>query len=35
MPNFPIVGFAAGTPLLMAQGPVPIEDIKPGDMIQV
>ena len=34
MPNFPILGFVAGTPLLTADGPKRIEDIKPGDMIQ-
>jgi hypothetical protein len=35
MQNFPIVGFAARTPILTADGPKAIEDIKPGDMIQV
>ena len=35
MPHYPIVGFAAGTPLLTADGLKRIEDIKPGDMIQV
>jgi hypothetical protein len=34
MPHFPFVGFVAGTPLLTADGPKRIEDIKPGDMIQ-
>ena len=34
-PNFPILGFAAGTPLLTADGPKRIEDLKPGDMIQM
>lgn len=33
--NHPIIGFAAGTPILTADGPKRIEDIKPGDMIQV
>jgi intein/homing endonuclease len=33
-PNHPILGFAAGTPLLTADGPKRIEDIKPGDLIQ-
>ena len=31
----PIIGFAAGTPLLTPDGLKRIEDIKPGDMIQV
>lgn len=35
MPHFPILGFAAGTPLLTPNGPKRIEDIKPGDIIQV
>ena len=37
MPDQPrlIVGFAAGTPLLTADGFKAIEDIKPGDTIQV
>lgn len=35
MPNFPILGFVAGTPILTARGLVPIEDLKPGDMLQV
>lgn len=35
MPHFPILGFAAGTPLLTANGLKSIDDIKPGDMIQV
>jgi hypothetical protein len=35
MSNFPVVGFVAGTPILTAKGYKPIEDIKPGDMIQV
>jgi hypothetical protein len=34
MPNFPILGFAAGTPLLTADGLKRIEDIKPGDSLQ-
>jgi hypothetical protein len=33
-PNFPILGFVAGTPILTADGPKRIEDIKPGDLIQ-
>jgi hypothetical protein len=33
-PSFPILGFVAGTPILTAQGPVPIEDLKPGDLIE-
>lgn len=33
--NRPILGFVAGTPLLTADGLKRIEDIKPGDMIQV
>lgn len=35
MSNYPIIGFAAGTPLLTANGLERIESIKPGDMIQV
>ena len=35
MPEHPIVGFVAGTPLLTADGFKAIEDIKPGDVIQV
>lgn len=35
MPHFPILGFVAGTPLLTVDGPKRIEDIKPGNMIQV
>jgi hypothetical protein len=31
----PILGFVAETPLLTADGYKRIEDIKPGDMIQV
>jgi hypothetical protein len=31
----PIIGFAAGTPLLTPDGIKAIEDIKPGDIIQV
>lgn len=30
----PIIGFAAGTPLLTLEGYKPIEDVKPGDFIQ-
>lgn len=33
-PNFPIIGFAAGTPVLTPEGYKPIEDIKPGDFLQ-
>jgi hypothetical protein len=35
MPNFPFIGFVAGTKIMTARGPVSIEDLKPGDMIQV
>jgi hypothetical protein len=35
MPHFPFVGFVAGTPILTSTGYKLIEDIKPGDMIQV
>jgi hypothetical protein len=35
MPPYPFVGFVAGTPILTAKGYKPIEEIKPGDMIQV
>jgi hypothetical protein len=34
MPINPI-GFVAGTKIMTARGPVSIEDLKPGDMIQV
>jgi hypothetical protein len=34
-PNFPIIGFAAGTPSLTADGLKRIEDLKPGDSVQV
>lgn len=30
-PNFPIPGFVAGTPLLSADGAVPIEKLRPDD----
>lgn len=33
-PNFPVIGFAAGTPILTPEGSKPIEDIRPGDLIQ-
>lgn len=33
-PNFPIVGFVAGTPILTPEGHKSIEDLKPGDMIE-
>jgi hypothetical protein len=33
-PNRPIISFAAGTPILTADGYKRIEDIKPGDVIQ-
>ncbi len=33
-PNFPILGFVAGTPLLTPEGFKRIENIKPGDLIQ-
>lgn len=29
----PFLGFAAGTPILTADGAVPIEDIRPGDLL--
>ena len=32
-PNFPVVGLAAGTPILTPSGHKPIEDIKPGYLI--
>jgi hypothetical protein len=35
MSNFPFVGFTGDTPILTADGLRRIEDIKPGDMIQV
>ncbi len=35
MPPYPFVGFVAGTKIMTARGPVSIEDLKPGDMIQV
>lgn len=35
MPHCPFVGFVAGTPILTARAYKPIEDIQPGDMIQV
>jgi hypothetical protein len=34
-PHFPILGFTGDTPILTADGPKSIEDIKPGDIIQV
>ncbi len=34
MPIYPN-GFAAGTKVMTSRGPVNIEDLKPGDMIQV
>jgi hypothetical protein len=33
-PNFPVLGFVAGTPLLTPSGHKRIEDLKPGDLIQ-
>lgn len=30
----PVFGFAAGTPIRTATGSKPIEDVKPGDIIQ-
>ncbi len=34
MPTYPN-GFVAGTKVMTSRGPVNIEDLKPGDMIQV
>jgi hypothetical protein len=34
MPIYPN-GFVAGTNLITSRGPINIEDLKPGDMIQV
>jgi hypothetical protein len=33
-PNFPVVGFAAGTPLRTPEGCKPIEQFRPGDPTQ-
>lgn len=33
MPNFPVIGFVAGTPILTRAGPVPIEQLKAGNLI--
>lgn len=33
-PAAPITGFVAGTPILTPEGSKPIENIKPGDLIQ-
>jgi hypothetical protein len=33
-PNFPVVGFVAGTPLLTPEGLKGLEDLKLGDLIQ-
>ena len=33
-PNYPIVGFVAGTPILTPEGSTPIEQLRPGDVIQ-
>ena len=35
MPHFPVMGFTGDTPILTSTGFKPIEDLKPGDMIQV
>jgi hypothetical protein len=35
MPERPIIGFVAGTPLMTAGGVKAIEEVKPGDTIQV
>ena len=35
IPHYPFVGFVAGTKIMTARGPVSIEELKPGDMIQV
>jgi hypothetical protein len=32
--HFPILGIAAGTPLLTPEGHKPIEELRPGDVIQ-
>jgi hypothetical protein len=33
-PNRPILGFVAGTPLLTPSGRKPIDQLRPGDLIQ-
>lgn len=33
-PNFPILGFVAGTPLLTPSGHKPVEHLRPGDFLQ-
>jgi hypothetical protein len=33
-PNKPIIGFVAGTPLLTPEGVKPIEELRPGDLIE-
>lgn len=35
MPHFPVMGFTGDTPILTSTGFKRIEDLKPGDMIQV
>jgi hypothetical protein len=32
-PLHPLLGFVAGTPILTAEGPKPIEQVQPGDLI--
>ena len=32
--HYPILGFVAGTPLLTSSGHKPIEQVRPGDLIQ-
>jgi len=33
-PNYPIIGFVAGTPILTPAGHLPIEELRPGDVIR-
>ena len=32
-PDFPIIGFAAGTPIHTPGGSTPVEVVKPGDVV--